>query len=561
MAWLFAHGLREHGLLDAVDADTRAALDAPADCLLAHTHGVADEAEMVPTWLMYFVWRSDAALRARYDLRQAAAWPAYRTWFLLEGVGALQLAPLVGPRWRDWLWAPSAGANGAPVAVPRWAWLAWCARRDLQQAFDLATRQGGDELRRWARAAPAVEAGLAWLAPPPCAPTARVQGAAPLRAFGVNLIGFAFGDMGVGEDVRMAVRACELAGIPFAVLNLDPGAGHSQGDRTLVGKVGEQGGVSERAPFAVNVFCLTAIDTARALLEFGPALFAGRVNVGWWPWELTVWPAQLAPTLRLVDEIWSSSRFTRDAMQAAARGAPAVSWMPLPAVVDLAGAGAFDELDVPPDCAVFLFIFDYRSSLARKNPQAVVDAFRLAFGPDDAGVVLVLKAMNVDLGDALWQALVRRVAGDSRIRIVMGTLPRVDVLRLVQACDVYVSLHRAEGFGRTLAEALLMGKPVVATDFSGSRDFLLATTGFPVRWRRTEVGPGEYPFVAGGDAAWWAEPDLDHAAEQLRLARKAIPDPARAARVRAAAAVSFSPQRIGQLMRARLMTITPAGPE
>src|SRR5690606_21158491 len=126
---------------------------------------------------------------------------------------------------------------------------------------------------------------------------------------------------------------------------------------------------------------------------------------------------------------------------------------------------------------------------------------------------------------------------------------------LIQSCDAYVSLHRSEGFGRTLAEAMLFGKPVVGTGFSGNVDFLNATTGFPVRWRKRPVKPGEYPFVSEPDAAWWAQPSIAHAAQQLRAAHDAARHRKFSRQVLDFATAHFSPDRSGTLMLQRLQQI------
>lgn len=168
---------------------------------------------------------------------------------------------------------------------------------------------------------------------------------------------------------------------------------------------------------------------------------------------------------------------------------------------------------LPEDAFLFLYVFDFNSYLARKNPWAALRAFRKAFPRGDEDVRLVLKIMNTKADDPKWCAFAEEASKDRRILLLDGTLDRCDVLGLFAACDAYVSPHRAEGFGRTLAEALLLGKPVVATGYSGNVDFLTEQTGYPVVGRIVPVGIGEYPF---GTGLFWAEPDLDHFAEGMR---------------------------------------------
>ena len=131
------------------------------------------------------------------------------------------------------------------------------------------------------------------------------------------------------------------------------------------------------------------------------------------------------------------------------------------------------------------------------------------------------------------------------------TLDRPVVLGLVDACDAYVSLHRAEGFGRTLAEAMLLGKPVVGTDFSGHTDFLTQDTDYPVKCTRRAVAPGENAFIEPADQAWWADPDIPDTARQLRAARTAAGSPW-AMQPPQQVGELFSPQVIGARMRTLL---------
>ena len=376
------------------------------------------------------------------------------------------------------------------------------------------------------------------------APRWRLLADAP--AFGVNLIGFAFGELGIGEDLRMAAQACDAAGVPFKVLNIDPSKHLCQADRLLAPHCTDD--VAELS-YAINLFCLTAADTQRVYAERGAALFDGRHNIGWWPWELPVWPQRWRGAFTLVDEVWAATRFTQT-MFGQATDRP-VTLMPLPVSVARLQPVSRPSLGLPSGCFLYLFVFDFNSYLARKNPLAVIAAFQRAHPAGDGSVGLVLKTMNGHADNDAWQQFVAVCAADPRITLLDRTLDREVVLGLVDACDAYVSLHRAEGFGRTLAEAMLLGKPVVGTDFSGNTDFLTKDTGYPVKWTRRAVAPGEYPFIEPADQAWWADPDIPDAARQLRAARTAAGSPW-ALQLPQQVAKQFSPEAIGARMRALL---------
>ena len=378
------------------------------------------------------------------------------------------------------------------------------------------------------------------------APPTVLPPIAPPSPFGVNLIGFADGELGIDEDLRMAVQACQAAGVPFKVLNINPGQYLRQADRWLAQHCTDD--IAELS-HATNIFCLTGFDTLRVYAEKGGALFDGRYNIGWWAWELPVWPRRWAAAFSVVDEVWAATRFTQT-MFAQATDKP-ISLMPLPVCVVRLEPTSRRTLDLPAEGFLFLFVFDFNSSLARKNPQAVIAAFQHAFPASDNGVGLVLRTMNSRPDNPAWAAFRAACAADPRITLIDRTLDGPQVLGLVQACDAYVSLHRAEGFGRTLAEAMLLGKPVVATDFSGNTDFLDRDSGYPVRWTRVPVAMGDYPFVTADDGAWWAEPDLAHAAQQM-LAARGSAGSERAQQLPEQVAERFSPAAIGQRMRSLL---------
>lgn len=328
--------------------------------------------------------------------------------------------------------------------------------------------------------------------------------------FGVNLVGYAYGELGIGEDLRMTARALQAAGVPFGIINFPPGKEIPQNEMSMARHVGAD------APYGINIFCLTALETGRYFAEQGADLFKCRFNIGYWPWELARWPQEWRDLTKLVDEVWVSSRHIYDAL-APVCDKPVLI---MPLAVDCSGVSGLGRSDygLPADDYLFCFSFDLNSSIWRKNPGACLAAFQTAFPkgalPCGRRPGLVIKCHKPARANADWDALKKAAQGDARIHIVEQTLTRPDLLALYRACDCYVSLHRAEGYGRGLAEALLLGLEVIATGYSGNVDFCRAAEGAHLaRYKLIPVRAGQYPY-GGGQS--WAQADIGHAAELMR---------------------------------------------
>ena len=164
-----------------------------------------------------------------------------------------------------------------------------------------------------------------------------------------------------------------------------------------------------------------------------------------------------------------------------------------------------------PEGFCFLFVFDYRSVFRRKNPLGLVEAFCRAFEPGRA-----LAGDQVDLRRRIpgrAQALTEAIADRPEIQLVEDTVTTGEKNAMIANCDCYVSLHRSEGLGLTMAEAMYFGKPVIATAYSGNLDFMTEGNSYLVPFKMTEIGPDAEPYPADKQ---WAEPDLDAAAAVMR---------------------------------------------
>jgi glycosyltransferase involved in cell wall biosynthesis len=207
---------------------------------------------------------------------------------------------------------------------------------------------------------------------------------------------------------------------------------------------------------------------------------------------------------------------------------------------------------LPQDRFLFLTLFDLNSYSARKNPRAAIQAFREAgFTGQEAG--LVVKVQNVAGNEADFAALQQSVRDLPAVVLLTGTLPRADIYALEAACDGFVSLHRSEGFGLAVAESMLLGKPVISTDWSATAEFVNVDNGCPVRARLVTLEENHGPYAKGST---WADPDPAHAAEWMR---KLFADRTLVAKLGAAAKATiesrFAPAVIGARYRKRLESI------
>lgn len=356
--------------------------------------------------------------------------------------------------------------------------------------------------------------------------------------FGVNVFGYANGELGIGEDVRQVALALEQAGIPVCVINFQPGKNISQLDRSVDRLVVKE------PKYGINLFCMTGIEHTRYVCENGLDLVDGRYNIGLWPWELHDWPESCRHAYGCVDEIWGISSHAAHAHRHA-KPLPVIP-MTLPVALGPVGGHARKDFGLPEEAYLYFFAFDINSNAARKNPEGLIKAFQKAYPPGSAeNVGLVLKISHPETGCKLWSRIRKAARRDSRIYIVEKTMRRPELLALFNACDCLVSLHRAEGFGRCIAEALLLEKQVVATGYSGNVDFCEEPRVALVKHRMVPLAKGDYMW---GEEQEWAEPDLDQAAELMRSVRenpRPIPS----------AAFSFSPENVGRQYAQRIREV------
>jgi hypothetical protein len=326
--------------------------------------------------------------------------------------------------------------------------------------------------------------------------------------FGVNLFGYARGELGIGEDVRLAAAALKANNIPCCIVDIKLGNHISQEDRSA------EEWISDRPLYGINLFCQTGIEMTRFVSKEGLDVFNGRYTIGLWPWELPEWPKSCRHTYACVDEIWGISAYTAKAYSSFPGP---VRTMTLPVTTDESGPECRKDFGLPEEAYLYLFSFDLHSRTYRKNPLGLIRAFQKAFPKERADEVgLVIKVNHPESYYLDWMKIRQLAKRDPRIHLIEKRMRRPEVIALTKACDCYVSLHRAEGFGRGIAEALLLDRQVITTGASGNMDFCLEPRVALVRSKPRPMRSKEYYWSHGQQ---WADPDIDHAAELMREIR------------------------------------------
>ncbi len=381
------------------------------------------------------------------------------------------------------------------------------------------------------------------------------------QPFGVNLAGYLSGENGLGESARLRARALRAAGVPCALNDVH----HPDLEN------GETPGapVSRDNPYRFNVVWVNAPEVDAFAHRVGRRYFWHRYNIGYWVWEMPEVPAEWLSRFRYFDEIWVPTRFVHDAV------AP---WSPVPVTriphtinperhaispeqrMVVPGPdgprthspqGWRAAASVPDHAFVFLFVFHFHAVFERKNPLALIAAFKQSVAREREAFLVIKTAGGTGSRE---MASMREASEGLNVRILDGVMRRSALDQVMADCDCYVSLHRSEGFGLTLIEAMAHGKPVIATGYGGNMDFMTRDNSYVVSHRLVELPQSVGPYRKG----WhWAEPDVAHAATLMRQVYEHR-DEAQRVGVRARDDVTrdLHPARIGTLVRDRLEVVS-----
>jgi glycosyltransferase involved in cell wall biosynthesis len=405
--------------------------------------------------------------------------------------------------------AENGGGGPSGSVANRYVRALWDSRPDLRRHFPDIDGESGPAFVDWLHAK-AGELGIPREVLPEPTPNG---GGGGRRRFGlrprpgINLVGYLSSKRGVGEVARQLAAALEEAGTPLAQIDA-PTVPEEIHDRL--------GGIAEeRYPYDFDLICVNADMLPVVATALGSPFFERRGSAGLWFWEVSDFPRQWLKSFDYVDEVWVATEHVAEALRPLAT--TPVHTIRVPVEPGPADEATRAELGMPEGFC-FFFLFDYRSVFRRKNPLGLVDAFCRAFEPGE-GPSLVIKSICSDEFPAERAELAAAVADRPEIHLIEDTVSPGMKNAMIAGCDCYVSLHRSEGLGLTMAEAMYFGRPVIATAYSGNLDFMTEENSYLVPHEMIEIGRGAEPYPPDQQ---WAEPDLDRAAE---LMRRAFEDP------------------------------------
>lgn len=321
---------------------------------------------------------------------------------------------------------------------------------------------------------------------------------------GINLIGDILAETGLGQSMRILASILEEGGIPFTIKQVD-----SPGGLKLDNDMWESR-ISDDLKYSINLIHINPNIWAENYNRFSENILNYRYNIAYWLWELEEFPDRWVDCIETVDEIWTPSEFISNCIRKKTN--KTVETVPYSIQLDTNNYYPREFFKLPLDKFLFLTMYDYKSIQERKNPQAVIKAYKAAFGQDDLEVGLVIKINHLNNKMELVQ-LKQELAGYPNIYYIIDNLSRKEVESLIADSDALISLHRSEGFGLPLAEAMYLGTPVVATGWSANTEFMDKDCSCLVDYKLVKINKSIGPYEKGN---YWADADVNQASEYMR---------------------------------------------
>lgn len=316
---------------------------------------------------------------------------------------------------------------------------------------------------------------------------------------------------GLGEGARIMIQALIKNKIPVYQLDIDLYS------YSLL-KYREAYKILSAHPHATLILHINAPQIPFVLLNLPRSLLKNRKIIGYWAWELLILPKEWKIGFQFVHEIWVPSLFVAHAIKPwANKYNKPVKIIPHPIAEQsdsLSIPISREKLGLPSNLFIVLTSFNLASSFARKNPIGAIQAFKNACQTIPQGkICLVLKMTHIEHYQNDFKQIIQAVDNDPTILIYTKHLNREENKALTFHADIILSLHRSEGFGLVPAEAMLQGKPVIATNWSATTEFLDKSCGMPIDY---SLIPANDPrMVYQIKNAYWADPNYNIAAKAI----------------------------------------------
>lgn len=318
------------------------------------------------------------------------------------------------------------------------------------------------------------------------------------KKFGVNIIGYIKGESGVGELARGIIKTVEASGIPFSLCNLYQ-EWMRENDTTYTA-------FSDELPYDINIIVANADMMPGTISQLGIEKFTDKYNIGCWAWELSEFPKEWNTAFDLVHEVWTISKFCKNTISKNSPKPVLNIARPIEFEVDPKYSHEYFKID--KKSFVFLFTFDGLSFIERKNPFSAAKAYAKSFRNNE-NTILIIKCHNVQKDQV---KILDEILKACNYKLMTKYLDRDEVLGLLNCSDCYVSLHRAEGFGYMLSEAMLLGKHVIGTNWSGNLDFMNNKNSNLIDYKLIEISEDAGPYKKGN---LWADADINDAADKM----------------------------------------------
>jgi glycosyltransferase involved in cell wall biosynthesis len=269
--------------------------------------------------------------------------------------------------------------------------------------------------------------------------------------------------------------------------------------------------------YRTNIF-FVALDLLKIVKNRISFLFKHKYNIVAFWWEFESGFEDRIPVLNEFDEVYVFSDFTRDILDSIRDKNFKVTKIKYPFatnwIIEEEPAAIKRRYNLEGKFC-FFFNFDYLSGYNRKNPEAILSSLAQEF-PDEKQIVLVAKTNNSHRFEekrTRFLGKVKTLGLTERVIIIEDALSRNGFMTLLNAMDCYISLHRGEGLGLGILQALALNKPVIATNYGGNTEYMNNPLAFGVPYSLIPANDDYGPYV---NVKQWAEPDIRTAKKYMR---------------------------------------------